>query len=130
MGLLLQNTNIFRDYREDCDDQRFFWPMDKWGKYEFKEMKEMSKPGNEEWASLAQSGMILDALRHATGALDYLRLLKNQSIFNFCAIPATMTMATLELCFMNKDMFQRNIKIRKAAAAKVRSLFFPLGKLF
>ena len=129
MGLL-QKTNVIRDYREDCDDQRFFWPMDKWGKYEFKEMKEMSELGNEERESWAQSGMILDDLRHATDALDYLRLLKNQSIFNFCAIPATMTMATLELCFMNKDMFQRNIKIRKAAAAKVRSLFFPVQKLF
>ena len=121
MGLLLQKTNIIRDYREDCDNQRFFWPMEIWGKYDFKEMKEMYKPGNEERASWAQSGMILDALRHATDALDYLRLLKNQSVFNFCAIPATMAMATLELCFMNKDLFQRNIKIRKAAAAKVRS---------
>ena len=46
------------------------------GKYEFKEIEEMSKPGNKEWASLAQIGMILDALRHATDALDYLRLLK------------------------------------------------------
>ena len=45
MGLLLQKTNIIRDYREDCDDQRFFWPMEIWGKYEFKEMKEMSEPG-------------------------------------------------------------------------------------
>ena len=124
MGLLLQKTNIIRDYREDCDDQRFFWLMEIWGEYEFKEIEEMSKPENEEWASLAQSGMILDALRHATDALDYLRLLKNQSVFNFCAIPATIAMATLELCFMNKDMFQQNIKIRKAAAAKVRSLFF------
>ena len=130
MGLLLQKTNIIRDYREDCDDQRFFWPMEIWGKYEFKEMKEMSEPGNEERASWAQSGMILDALRHATDALDYLRLLKNQSVFNFCAIPATMAMATLELCFMNKDMFQRNIKIRKAAAAKVHSPFFPVRNLF
>ena len=130
MGLLLQTTNIIRDYREDCDDQRFFWPMEICGKYEFKEIEEMSKPGNKEWASLAQSGMILDALRHATDALDYLRLLKNQSVFNFCAIPATMVMATLELCFTNKDMFQRNIKIRKAAAANVRSLFFPVRKLY
>ena len=56
----------------------------------------MSKPGNEEQASWAQSGMILEALRHATDALDYLHLLKNQSIFNFCAVPATTAMATLE----------------------------------
>jgi len=70
-------------------------------------------------AMWAQSGMILDALRHATDALDYLRVLKNQSVFNFCAIPATMALATLDLCFMNSDMFLRNIKIRKAVAARL-----------
>lgn len=119
MGLLLQKTNIIRDYREDTEEQRFFWPREIWGKYGFKEMKEMWEEGNEDRASWAQSGMVLDALRHATDSLDYLRLLKNQSVFNFCAIPATMAMATLSLCYMNKEMFQRNIKIRKAEAAKV-----------
>jgi farnesyl-diphosphate farnesyltransferase len=63
--------------------------------------------------------MILDALRHVTDALDYLKLLKNQSVFNFCAIPATMAIATLSLCFSNPAMFQRNIKIRKATAARL-----------
>ena len=33
-----------------------------------------------------------------------------------------MAIATLELCFMNPEMFQRNIKIRKAAAADVSGL--------
>ena len=120
MGLLLQKTNIIRDYREDTEEKRYFWPREIWGKYGFSEMKEMWEPANKERAAWAQSGMILDVLRHSTDALDYLRLLKNQTVFNFCAIPATMAMATLDLCFMNPDMFQKNIKIRKAAAAKVR----------
>lgn len=119
MGLLLQKTNIIRDYREDTDDQRYFWPKEIWGKYGFNEMKEMYAPGASEKAQWVQSGMILDALRHATDALEYLRFLKNQTIFNFCAIPASMAIATLELCFMNPDMFERNIKIRKATAAQV-----------
>ncbi len=130
MGLLLQKTNIIRDYREDCDQQRFFWPREIWGKeeYGFKDMKEMFGTDRDTVtrATWAQSGMILNALGHATDALDYLRLLKNQSIFNFCAIPAAMAIATLELCFMNEDMFQRNIKIRKAEAANVR-LLLPLA---
>jgi len=117
MGLLLQKTNIIRDYREDTDERRYFWPREIWGKYGFKEMKEMYRPESAERAQWAQSGMVLDALRHATDALDYLRYLKNQTVFNFCAIPATMAIATLELCFMNPEMFQRNIKIRKASAA-------------
>ena len=119
MGMFLQKTNIIRDYREDCEEGRCFWPREIWGKYGFTEMREMWEPANKERAAWAQSGMILDALRHATDSLDYLRLLKNQSVFNFCAIPATMAIATLALCFMNPLMFQRNIKIRKAAAAKV-----------
>ncbi|KDQ62002.1 hypothetical protein JAAARDRAFT_31480 [Jaapia argillacea MUCL 33604] len=132
MGILLQKTNIIRDYREDVEQGRFFWPREIWGSDEygygassgekgtgFKEMKEMYAPENEKRAMWVQSGMVVDALRHAVDALDYLRLLKNQTVFNFCAIPATMAMATLELCFMNPAMFQRNIKIRKAEAANL-----------
>jgi len=28
VGLLLQKTNIIRDFREDADQRRFFWPHD------------------------------------------------------------------------------------------------------
>ncbi|EGN96959.1 hypothetical protein SERLA73DRAFT_11603, partial [Serpula lacrymans var. lacrymans S7.3] len=119
MGLLLQKTNIIRDFREDVDDRRFFWPRELWAKYGFEEMKDLYEKGDVEHATWIQSGMVLDALRHATDSLDYLKLLKNQSIFIFCAIPVTMAMATLSLCFMNPEMFQRNIKIRKAEAAKL-----------
>ncbi|TFK48357.1 farnesyl-diphosphate farnesyltransferase [Heliocybe sulcata] len=122
MGTLLQKTNIIRDYREDVEEGRFFWPREIWGREEyggFKEMAEMYLPANQERALWVQTGMVVDALRHAEDSLDYLRLLKNQTVFNFCAIPATMAMATLELCFMNPDMFQRNIKIRKAEAARL-----------
>jgi farnesyl-diphosphate farnesyltransferase len=68
--------------------------------------------------------MIVDALRHAANALDYLQFLRNQTVFNFVAIPVTMAMATLELCFMIKNMFQQNDKIRKAEAASVRPCCF------
>ncbi|KAK7686280.1 hypothetical protein QCA50_010504 [Cerrena zonata] len=129
MGLFLQKTNIIRDYREDVEQHRYFWPREIWGaerfgkacggRPAFKEMKEMYEPGNEKQAQWVQTALILDALRHATDSLDYLKLLKNQSVFNFCAIPQTMAVATLELCFMNPAMFQGNIKIRKAQAAEL-----------
>ena len=133
MGTLLQKTNIIRDFREDVDQKRFFWPREIWGRAEygaalappapaFAEMREMHAEGREKQAEYVQSAMILNALCHATDALDYLRLLKNQSVFNFCAIPQTMAIATLELCFKNPAMFQRNIKIRKAEAATVRGV--------
>ncbi|KIJ65348.1 hypothetical protein HYDPIDRAFT_152079 [Hydnomerulius pinastri MD-312] len=119
MGLMLQKTNIIRDFREDVDEQRFFWPKEIWGKYGFEEMKDLHEKGDVEHATWIQTGMILDALRHACDSLDYLRLLKNQSVFVFCAVPVCMAMATLSLCFMNPEMFQRNIKIRKAEAAQL-----------
>ncbi|KAH8104129.1 squalene synthase [Cristinia sonorae] len=127
MGLFLQKTNIIRDFREDVDEKRYFWPREIWGSERFgkacggrpgfKEMCEMHQPGNEKQAQWVQSAMIVNVLNHATDSLDYLKLLKNQSIFNFCAIPQTMAIATMSLCFMNPEMFQRNIKIRKAEAA-------------
>jgi farnesyl-diphosphate farnesyltransferase len=132
-GLLLQKTNVTRDFREDADQGRFFWPRELWAdpRYggAFGTPTEMCAPrgaGVGVWkgpvadrAAWVQSAMVLDALRHATDTLDYLRRLKNQSVFNFAAIPATMAMATLELCFMNPRMFAGNVKIRKAAAAAV-----------
>ena len=33
MGMFLQKTNIIRDYREDLDDGRQFWPKEIWGQY-------------------------------------------------------------------------------------------------
>lgn len=128
MGLFLQKTNIIRDFREDVEDKRHFWPREIWGRDEygvnghagFKELTELYQAGNEKQALWALSGMVVDVLRHAPDCLDYLRLLRNQSVFNFCAIPQAMAIATLTLVFMNPDVFQRNVKIRKAEAAKVR----------
>ncbi|KAJ6569401.1 isoprenoid synthase domain-containing protein [Mycena capillaripes] len=135
MGLLLQKTNITRDFREDVEERRYFWPREIWGDRErygggFAAPEEMCLPLGVAQLSVAQeqqqrralhvlSAQILDALRHAPASLDYLRLLKNQSVFNFVAIPATMAIATLELCFMNPRVFKGNVKIRKAVAAEL-----------
>ncbi|TNY18982.1 isoprenoid synthase domain-containing protein [Rhodotorula diobovata] len=115
MGLLLQKTNILRDFREDVDEGRVFWPAEIWSKY-VKSPEELHQPGNEDKAMWALSEMAVDALSHATDALDYLTLLGNQSVFNFCAIPQVMAMATLEACFLNPAVMHRNVKIRKGEA--------------
>lgn len=46
MGLFLQKTNIIRDYREDLDDKRQFWPREIWGKYT-KDFSDFIKPENK-----------------------------------------------------------------------------------
>ncbi|KAJ9474535.1 Squalene synthase [Pseudozyma hubeiensis] len=134
MGLFLQKTNIIRDYAEDCEEGRFFWPQQCWGDdyAKFKSQPEVAqgivetKPGSNKFrpveGELGQrsmyvlSSMLLDAMSHATHALDYLALLKEQSIFNFCAIPQVMAISTLELMFNNPDVFKKNVKIRKGVA--------------
>ena len=134
MGLLLQKTNIIRDIREDVDQERFFWPREIWGRkdFGFVEMRDMTAtdPDTVKRAMWVQSAMVLNAMRHATDGLDYLKMLKNQSVFVFCALPAVMAIATLELCFMNPAMFQGNIRIRKAEVAQVGFfLSFPTRRV-
>ncbi|KAG0151592.1 hypothetical protein CROQUDRAFT_651006 [Cronartium quercuum f. sp. fusiforme G11] len=113
MGLLLQKTNILRDFREDVDDGRMFWPKEVWGKF-VDHPKKLAEPANAQKARWALSEMTLDALSHATDALEYMTMLKNQSVFNFCAIPQVMAIATIEKCFENLDVFHKNVKIRRS----------------
>jgi len=118
MGLFLQKTNIIRDVREDFDDNRKFWPKEIWSQHVDK-FEDLFKPENKEKALTCNSHMILDALEHADECLFYLAGLREQSVFNFCAIPQTMAIATLDLCFRNYGMFQRNIKITKGEACQI-----------
>ena len=123
MGLFIQKSDIIGDYREDVDQQQYFWPREIWGReeYGFKAMTEMYKtdPDTVHRATYVQSAMILDALQHATDVLDYLRLVRNQSNFHATAIVIVKAFADLEHSFMNKEIFQRKIEIRKAEVAKV-----------
>lgn len=136
MGLFLQKTNIIRDYAEDCDEGRFFWPKACWGDHiaRFSSQKEVAdgiretSPGSGKWrpegdkgdrAMYVLSSMLLDATKHATQALDYLSLLREQSVFNFCAIPQVMAIATIDLMFNNPNVFRKNVKIRKGQAVQL-----------
>ena len=118
MGLFLQKTNIIRDVREDSDDKRFFWPKEIWSKHVDK-WEDLFKTEYRDQALNCSSEMVLNALNHADECLFYLAGLKEQSIFNFCAIPQSMAIATLELCFRNAALFDRSIKITKGQACEL-----------
>ncbi|KAF7159663.1 hypothetical protein CNMCM5623_005043 [Aspergillus felis] len=118
MGLFLQKTNIIRDIREDFDDGRQFWPKEIWSKH-VTDFADLFKPENREAALNCSSEMVLNALEHAEECLFYLAGLREQSVFNFCAIPQSMAIATLSLCFRNPTMFERNIKITKGEACQL-----------
>lgn len=115
MGQMLQQTNIIRDVREDRDDKRYFWPREIWSRH-VEDYEDLFKPENSEIAMQCQTEMILHAIRRGSDCLHYLSGLREQSVFNFCAIPQSMALATLDRCFRNKDMFQRNVKIRRGEA--------------
>ncbi|KAI8063483.1 farnesyl-diphosphate farnesyltransferase [Gongronella butleri] len=118
MGLFLQKTNIIRDYREDLDDGRQFWPKEIWGDYA-DNFGDFIHPENKEKARACLSAMVLNVLELIPDVLTYLSKLQNQSVFNFCAIPQVMAISTLALVFNNMDVFHRNVKIRKGEAVKL-----------
>ena len=118
MGQFLQQTNIIRDIREDHEDKRYFWPREVWSKH-VDRFQDLFLPENKEKALHCQSEMILLALNRADDCLFYMAGVKEQSVFNFVAIPQSMAIATLELCFQNYAMFQRNIKITKGTACQL-----------
>lgn len=116
MGLFLQKTNIIRDYREDIDEGRSFWPKEVWGKYakNLEDFKTDKVKGKE-----CVSELLLLSLRHVTDCLDYLANIHEPSLFRFCAIPQVMSIATLELVFNNASVFDKNVKISKGFACQL-----------
>lgn len=118
MGLFLQKTNIIRDYREDIDDGRSFWPKEVWSKYTTS-LPEFAKPENEQQGLFCVSDLATLSLRHVTDCLEYLQNITEPTLFSFCAIPQVMSIATLSLVFNNPRIFHENVKIRRGLAAKL-----------
>lgn len=118
MGQFLQKTNIIRDVKEDFDDKRRFYPKEIWSKHVDK-FEDLFDPANIEAALACSSEMVLNALRHADECLFYMAGIKEQSVFNFVAIPQSMAIATIEHLFRNPDIFKKNVKITKGDACKL-----------
>ncbi|KAI9640371.1 bifunctional farnesyl-diphosphate farnesyltransferase/squalene synthase [Ciborinia camelliae] len=118
MGQFLQKTNIIRDIREDFDDKRRFWPKEIWSKHVDK-FDDLFDIKNREAALACSSEMVLNSLSHADECLFYMAGIKDQSVFNFVAIPQAMAIATLELVFQNPAIFEKNVKITKGDACQL-----------
>jgi farnesyl-diphosphate farnesyltransferase len=118
MGLLLQKTNITRDYHEDMQQGRIFWPEALWKQYT-DDFGWFTANAAHPDALNCLMEMINDALRHVPDCLQYLRLLQNKKIFRFCAIPQVMAVATLAEIYANPDVFLKNVKIHKGTAARI-----------
>ncbi|XP_037541781.1 squalene synthase isoform X2 [Nematolebias whitei] len=115
MGLFLQKTNIIRDYLEDTQQGRTFWPQEAWSQFA-SQLEDFAHPEKLESALSCLNLLVTDALHHVPDVIAYLSRLRNQSVFNFCAIPQVMAIATLSRCYNNPMVFQGVVKIRKGQA--------------
>lgn len=119
MGLFLQKTNIIRDYHEDLEDGRSFYPRDVWSKYT-ETLPNFHKNENErELGVHCINELVLNALGHVTDVLTYLSLITESTSFNFCAIPQVMAIATLAEIYNNREVLEKNVKIRKGTTCKL-----------
>lgn len=120
MGLFLQKTNIIRDYLEDINEipPRVFWPQEIWKKYST-QLDGFKNFANRKKALFCLNELITDALKHTVDCLNFLKDLKEPSIFRFCAIPQVMAISTLELCYNNYDVFLYEVKIPKGEAVRL-----------
>ncbi|EDO17776.1 hypothetical protein Kpol_541p19 [Vanderwaltozyma polyspora DSM 70294] len=110
MGLFLQKTNIIRDYAEDLEDGRSFWPKEIWSLY-VEKLPDLQKDKSNGLRCI--NHLVLNALTHVNDVLTYLASINEQSTFQFCSIPQVMAIATLSLLFNNEKVLVENVKIRK-----------------
>ncbi|KAJ6661153.1 hypothetical protein lerEdw1_015289 [Lerista edwardsae] len=115
LGLFLQKTNTIRDYLEDQLEGREFWPKEVWSKYA-KKLSDLAKSENADKAVLCMNELIVNALQHISDVLTFLSRQKNQSDFNFWAVPQVLAIATLATCYNNQQVFKGVVKIRKGEA--------------
>lgn len=112
MGLFLQKTNITRDFREDIDEGRIFWPSEIWENYT-KDLKTLKSHPSSAKSLACLNKMVENALEHFGDSIAYLEGLGNQKIFRFCAIPQVMAIGTLSKLFNNTEALASHIKIDK-----------------
>lgn len=115
MGLFLQKTNIIRDFAEDLEQGRIFWPEESW-KNKANTLHELQ--ADEKSGLAALNEVVLNALGHIPACIEFLECLENQKVFRFCAIPQLMAVATLKELYNNPEVLHKNVKIRKGKTAK------------
>ncbi|KAK5992513.1 putative squalene synthase [Cladobotryum mycophilum] len=118
MGQFLQKTNIIRDIAEDWRDGRRWYPKEIWSRH-VENWEDLFDPKQRELAVNCISDMVLDALKHVEECIFYMAGMRDQSAFNFVAIPQGMAIATLEKCFRNPAVIDRNVKITKGDACQI-----------
>lgn len=122
MGLFLQKTNILKDYLEDLEQGRLFWPREVWELYVPKgqNVEAFADPKNINRSLACLNHLCVDALELVPDCLVYLSKLKNPTVFQFAAIPQLMAIASLVHFYNNPALFsKKGNKIRRGLAVKL-----------
>mmetsp|Transcript_12908 Transcript_12908/g.36557 ORF Transcript_12908/g.36557 Transcript_12908/m.36557 type:complete len:448 (+) Transcript_12908:106-1449(+) len=116
MGLFLQKTNIIRDYLEDLDVGRVWWPVEVYQRHGFADISDIrANPSSPEAQAVLQD-LVCNAVELIPDCLRFMSLLKHPQIFKFCAIPQVMAIATLEKLYNNPRVYTGVVKIRKGTS--------------
>lgn len=65
-------------------------PVQAWSQFE-DHLEDLAQPEKLDSALFCLNLLVTDALRHVPDVIAYLSRLRNQSVFNFCAIPQVHT---------------------------------------
>ncbi|KAJ6409821.1 hypothetical protein OIU84_009329 [Salix udensis] len=121
LGLLLQKTNIIRDYLEDINEipkSRMFWPREIWSKYVNK-LEDLKNEENSVKAVQCLNEMVTNSLMHVNGCLEFMSELREPDILPFFAIPQVMAIGTLAMCYNNINVFKGVVKMRRGLTAQI-----------
>jgi farnesyl-diphosphate farnesyltransferase len=84
-------VNILKDYLEDLEEGRSFWPEEIWKQYTPDPLADpisvFAKPENLERGLAVLNHLCSDALMLVPDCLEYMSSLNNPTLFRFCAIP-------------------------------------------
>jgi len=104
-ALLLQKTNIIRDYRQDISRGKAYWPRT-WPETESEFLPGICSkflPGTLEYLNRFVE-YVLET--HLPPTIANLGLVNSPEIFHCCALPSAMAVATLVTCYNNRSVFE------------------------
>ncbi|XP_031382697.1 squalene synthase 2-like isoform X2 [Punica granatum] len=133
MALLVQKSDVIRDYLEDvheAPEPRRFWPRCIWGKYVNK-LEDFKHEENSAKAVQCLNEMVMYTLTDVEDSLKNLSSLKDPVEFRFYALHHVAATGMLALCYNNIDVFRSasNLKLRPGLAAKLFDRIWTISDL-
>jgi farnesyl-diphosphate farnesyltransferase len=124
-GKYLQKVNIIRDFKEDSDQGRIYWPRKIY-------LQAVSKVDKDRIAAL--NTMIENAKKHQEATFDYIKEIPfNAGYRKFSTLAAVMAHKTLKGMENNNIVFEESYKIGKAdvlwTAAKIQLGYYNNKKI-